>query len=214
VPVEEGGAFVYEARRVKATLEAIRRLQSRETIPHSLWQAMGSSLSAEDAQESWDWHQQIFFYLMAARIAFRNEPHVKLGWDNGPQVKIVPSLGFLHAVNLLLVQEFCQAVDIYQCSNCGHTYVRTGNKPASRKNNYCKPCRRGKRKSDTNTQRASKKLSARRRRALERRAQQLFAEGITIEDISQQLKPEAGKITVDPETIQKWVAPKGSEARG
>ena len=40
-----------------------------------------------------------------------------------------------------------------------------------------------------------------------RTARQLFAEGVPIEDIVQQLKPDAGKMKIDAERIQKWVSP-------
>ena len=36
-------------------------------------------------------------------------------------------------------------------------------------------------------------------------AQQLYEEGVSIEDIVQQLKPGAGRIKVDPERVQKWI---------
>jgi hypothetical protein len=99
------------------------------------------------------------------------------------------------------------------CDACGVPYF-PARKPKESQKSFCKLCRDGQRKNNEEESRkprhlGSKKLSARRRRDLERKARQLYAEGTPIEDISQQLKPGAGRIKIDPETVQRWVLSEG-----
>ena len=90
-----------------------------------------------------------------------------------------------------------------QCDGCGDWYLREGKRRAKAgQRNYCLKCQKG--------DLGAKKVVARRRQALKRQARQLYAEGVSIEGISQQLTPGAGRITVDPETVRKWVSPEGS----
>jgi hypothetical protein len=96
------------------------------------------------------------------------------------------------------------------CDACGVPYFPVRKAKESQKN-FCKLCRDGKKENNEEESSkprhlGSKKLSAQRRRDLERKARQLYAEGTSIEDISQQLKRGAGRIKVDLERVKKWVS--------
>jgi hypothetical protein len=149
MPMEEVGAFVHKAREVKAIFEALTLLQRNDTVPASLWRLISrqgpSRWSTSDimniAQSSLDEQRWWLFHALRGRITSSSEPRVRLGWDNGPKLHIVPRApGFIHVVMTTLTQLLCQAKGGDQCDGCGNFYVRTGKRPRSGGRNFCHLC--------------------------------------------------------------------------
>src|SRR2546426_9452928 len=109
-PLEEAGAFVQRAKEVKALFEAILRVQSGDTVPETLWRAMGINIEGEGIEDLASQFQTFLVWHLQARL-WQREPYVTLGWGNGPQLKMVLHMGFIHVVHLILAQELCQATN-------------------------------------------------------------------------------------------------------
>jgi hypothetical protein len=140
--------------------------------------------------------------IVNEHLADLRAPRLLLLWAGDAKLSLGSGLGFLRAVWVEIAQILGNVKSFFYCVGCGGFY------PSKRKTKYCKECIGGKNKKNKARNLRSKQESAQRRRALARQAQQLYKEGVTIEDIVQQLKPGAGKIKVDLETVQKWVSPR------
>jgi hypothetical protein len=201
VPTEEIREFHEHAWRVRAVLEAAAALHRGESIPQKLRPWLMSVPDNNALEEQWEaLGLSVNDYLWTL-----GGPHIALRWREKPHFKLEMhgGMSFLGAVWLQVAQLLCNAKGLLQCDDCHQFYVREERRPKSGQPQYCLSCKKG--------DKAAKRQHARRRRTLERQARQLYAQGRTCEEISQQLKPSAGKIKVDAETVQRWVLPKGSK---
>jgi hypothetical protein len=205
MPIEEVAVFVQKAKEAAAMVEAMRRLSNGELVPEWLWQRMRHGSAAEVARYPHDHQLETLFFLLYARLEMSNMLRVRLGLENGPKLHIVPQFGFIHAVTLTLVQILCRAKGVYKCEECGTYYERSNKPPGPKDRNFCEHCHGGKDKHGRPRNLASKRQSAQRKAALQRRARQLSAEGVSIEEIIRQLTPDAGKIEVTTKTVQRWI---------
>jgi hypothetical protein len=202
VPTEDVQEFVREAWRVKAVLESAKLLQGNKLVPKSLWEHLGYGFDKEALPAQ----RVLLSFVVNVRLGGLGGSTLRMTWHRSdrPKLDIVSGFGFLRAVWQEVAQILCDVSGIPLCDRCGRRYIREGRKPKANQGGYCSACRVN--------DRGSKARSAAHRRALERQARQLHVEGVTSEDISQQLKPSAGRIKVDAETVQKWVFREGSEA--
>jgi hypothetical protein len=140
IPMEEVAVFLQKARQVKGIFEAIVRLQNGEPVSESLWQLMELQRASDRAPESREEQLWMLCSLLQIQLSWGSEVRASLGWDNGPKLKLVPPLGFIHVVVFTLAQLLCQARGAYQCDGCGNFYIRSGKRPQAGKRNFCTKC--------------------------------------------------------------------------
>lgn len=200
VPMEEVSAFVQEAHCVEAVLEIATLVQGKKPVLSRLAEPLGLLFDQVSPQEQ----RMLLTWVVNERLIVLRGAQLRLAWHQSekPTLDIVNGLGFLPHVWLEVAQRVCNVLCIPQCTGCGKRYSRTKKKPQSGQGNYCERCGSNKAKSDSKA----------RRQALECRARQLYAEGISINDIVQQFKLDAGRIKIDHERVQKWISSEGTMA--
>jgi hypothetical protein len=210
--------FIEQAQYAKAVLRAASLVQQGKYVSKNLWDVLKSkyfrvhhltgtrkilarlSEFIELPENKYIPYRKLYLSLIVnEHLADLRAPRLLLLWAGDAKLSLVSGIGFIRAVWVEIAQILGNAKSFCYCAGCGCFYL------SKRKTKYCEVCRGGKNEDDEPRNLRSKQESAQRRRALARQAQQLYEEGVTIEDIVQQLKPGAGKIKIDPETVQKWV---------
>jgi hypothetical protein len=222
-PCEDIVEFIEQVQYAKAVLRAASLIQQNASIPEKLWDILKpkyfrvrhftgtrkilARLSEFIAlpENTYIPCRKLYLSLIVnEHLADLRAPRLLLLWAGDAKLSLGSGLGFLRAVWVEIAQILGNVKSFYYCAGCGGFYL------SKRKRKYCEVCIGGKNEDDEPRNLRAKQESARRRRALARQAQQLYKEGVTLEDIVQQLKPGAGRIKVDLETVQKWVLREGS----
>jgi len=214
-PFESAVTFIEEARQANAVLTAARLLWENKPVPEGVWDTLKPKnfldpymtvsrsrlLALSDIPFP---HRKLYLSLIVTEhLSDLGTPRFLLQLTPDRKLLLVNGLGFIRSVWVEIAQGLGNVKGFLQCDGCGDWYLREGKRRAKAgQRNYCLKCQKG--------DLGAKKVVARRRQALKRQARQLYAEGVSIEGISQQLTPGAGRITVDPETVRKWVSPEGS----
>jgi hypothetical protein len=218
MPFEDISEFIKQAQYAKAVLKVASLVQQEESVPEKFWdvikpkgfmvrhrtgtrdilQRLSGLIGLPDKHYSP--HQKLYLSMVVnEHLSDLRAPRLVLSWDEDAKLDLVSGLGFLRAVWVEIAQILGNVKSFYYCAGCGGFYL------SKRRTKYCEKCR-GRNQDDKPRYLPVKRESAQRRRALARQAQQLYEEGVTIEDIVQQLKPGAGRIKVDLGTVQKWVS--------
>jgi hypothetical protein len=164
-PREPVAGWLHYARRMAAVMEALAlvRQDPPQPVPRRLWSALDVNAwfidHAKGIPDRARFAEGMVHVAIETAIGAQLAARLRLGW--GFRLELDAGFGFLPATWLLLAQLACRVRAIYVCSNCGHVYARAARlrAPKPGQQNFCDDCRQG----DKNT--ASKKLSARRRRA-------------------------------------------------
>jgi hypothetical protein len=122
-------------------------------------------------------------------------PRLWLHWtgDDDAKLTLVSGWGFLRTIWVEVAQLLGHVKAFSLCDACGVPYFPVRKAKESQKN-FCKLCRDGKKENNEEESSkprhlGSKKLSAQRRRDLERKARQLYAEGTSIEALASNSNP-------------------------
>jgi hypothetical protein len=155
-PAEEVSAFLQEAQRAKAVLEAAKHLQKGCVIPEPIKQHLVHWRRSRLRTVEQQYHlvsSTIHYYLWGG-------PWVQFDWRPGalPKLDIVTETGFIHVVWMHIAQLLCNVRGFAQCDGCGAMYAREQRKPRADQRNFCPDC----------GTKASKRLYAQRRRAAHR----------------------------------------------
>lgn len=217
-PFESAVTFIEVARQAKAVLSAAKLLRENKAVPDDVWDTLKpkvflasymtvsrSMLLRFSNEEDISYRKGYLSLIVNEHLGDLSTPRLLLQWTPDVKLLLVNGLGFIRSVWVEIAQVLGDVKGFLQCDGCGDRYLREGKRRAKTgQRNYCPKCQ----KSD----RGAKKVAAQRRRDLARQAQQLYAEGVSLEDIIQQLKPGTGKIKADPEMVRKWVSPEGTMA--
>lgn len=217
-PFESAVTFIEVARQANAVLTAARLLWDNKPVPDDVWDTLKPKYFLDRymtvsrsmllaLSDTGDIPQRKLYLslIVNEHLGDLGIPRLLLQWTPDVKLLLVNGLGFIRSVWVEIAQVLGNVKGFLQCDGCGGRYLRQGKRRAKTgQRNYCLSCQKG--------DRGAKKIVAQHRRALQRQAQQLYAEGVSIEEISQQLKPNAGRVKVDPETVRKWVSPEGTMA--
>jgi hypothetical protein len=151
-PAEEVSAFLEEAQRAKAVLEAVVHLQKGEAIPELIKQHLLHPRPSKLRTPK----QQHHFVPFTIDCYLWHGPRVAFNWRPGtsPRLALVTGTGVIHTVWMQIAQLLCNVHGFAQCDGCGTIYARK-RKPRADQRNFCLNC----------GPKASKRLSAQRRRA-------------------------------------------------
>jgi hypothetical protein len=209
-PVEEVAAFVAEAQQASAVVRAAAGLRNNTPVAQDILECTGITARVHTIADQ----RRELIQIVQNRLNIHSDLRMRVIWVQNrtePQLSLVSKLGFIHAVWIGIALLIRGVRDMPVCTGCGYPYMRD-TKAREGQGNYCPECSgrtRAKQREDSSdvTHRASKKLYARRKRALERQARQLDAEGASLDDIIDQLKPDAGRIKLEM-CVPKWIGRK------
>jgi hypothetical protein len=208
--VEEVAAFVAEAQQASAVVQAAVVLRRNTPISQDILKRTGITAQVHTIADQ----RRELMHIVRNRLNLHGDLRMRVIWVQNrtePQLSLVSKLGFIHAVWIGIALLICGVRDMPVCTGCGYLYMRDS-KTRAGQGNYCPECSwrtREKQREDSPdvTYRASKRLYARRKRDMERKALQLNADGVAEDVIINQLKPHAGKIKLEI-CVPKWIGRK------
>jgi hypothetical protein len=139
-PLEEAAVFVQKALQVQTVLSAAELLQRNSSVPASWWQRMGWGKASEITRAPTEEQRKILSFIVHFNLGLSRGPQLGMEWENEPKLIIAPPLGFIHVVWLAVAERLCEAKGVYQCSECGKFYVRSGRRPRTSSRNFCPSC--------------------------------------------------------------------------
>jgi hypothetical protein len=148
--------FTEKASELRAAFSIAGLLLSGKLGRNEDWLQLGLS---EPPARKLDLQRWILMLLVNERIDRTSRFGIRVAWEKGeddPRLLIDPAFGFYPLIWLSFGQIITHQ-QLFICDGCRSLYFRDARIPARGRRNFCQKCRAG--------DRASKRLSARRRRA-------------------------------------------------